>query len=209
MTFTTATVLIAMHEASQAGFSIPEKITKRAVKTLQATRRPDFAYWYRLTRRPATLWPISHPPGSLGRSQACNAATRLWGDKAVTLDVIKTWLDRLFARDSWLSMSRKQIYPHNGYYQIAGYFYYYGHYYAGVCIGLLPPKDRPHSQHHLAHILLPLQEKDGSWWDFPIYDYHQQYGTAFAVMDLNACLPPAPQHANIPVASNLHTGRGG
>jgi hypothetical protein len=35
-----------------------------------------------------------------------------------------------------------------------------------------------------ARVLLPLQEKDGSWWDFPLYDYHQQYGTAFAVMAL-------------------------
>ena len=39
----------------------------------------------------------------------------------------------------------------------------------------------------LAHILLPLQEKDGSWWDFPLYDYHRQYGTAFALMSLGKC----------------------
>jgi hypothetical protein len=31
---------------------------------------------------------------------------------------------------------------------------------------------------------LALQEKDGSWWDFPMYDYHQQYGTSFALMAL-------------------------
>jgi hypothetical protein len=39
----------------------------------------------------------------------------------------------------------------------------------------------------LAHVLLRLQEKDGSWWDFPLYDYHQQYGTAFALMSLARC----------------------
>ena len=38
----------------------------------------------------------------------------------------------------------------------------------------------------LARVLLPLQEKDGSWWDFPFYDYHQQYGTAMAIMALSA-----------------------
>ena len=32
-----------------------------------------------------------------------------------------------------------------------------------------------------------LQEKDGSWWDFPLYDYHQQYGTAMAIMSLHRC----------------------
>ena len=35
---------------------------------------------------------------------------------------------------------------------------------------------------------MKLQEKDGDWWDFPLYDYHRQYGTAMAVMTLqNAC----------------------
>jgi hypothetical protein len=39
----------------------------------------------------------------------------------------------------------------------------------------------------LAHVLLPLQERDGSWWDYPFYNYHQQYGTAMAVMSLVRC----------------------
>jgi hypothetical protein len=44
-------------------------------------------------------------------------------------------------------------------------------------------------QGQLAGILLALQEKDGSFWDYPLYDYHQQYGTAFALMSLERCLP--------------------
>ena len=36
--------------------------------------------------------------------------------------------------------------------------------------------------------LLGLQEKDGSWWDYPLYNYHQQYGTAFALMSLKRCV---------------------
>ncbi len=50
-------------------------------------------------------------------------------------------------------------------------------------------------QDHLAQVLLHLQEKDGSWWDFPFYDYHQQYGTAFALMSL-------AQQRKVPVASS-------
>ncbi|MEN1680549.1 MAG: hypothetical protein AAGJ46_13250 [Planctomycetota bacterium] len=42
-------------------------------------------------------------------------------------------------------------------------------------------------QDHLAHLLLPLQEKDGSWWDYPFYNYHQQYGTAMAILSLRRC----------------------
>ena len=43
------------------------------------------------------------------------------------------------------------------------------------------------SSHHLARIILDLQETDGSWFDYPFYDYHKTYGTAFAVMTLNSC----------------------
>ena len=71
---------------------------------------------------------------------------------------------------------------------VAGYFYYYGHWYAALCIDLLPPEERPYFQDHLAHILLPLQEKDGSWWDYPLYDYHHTWGTAMAVSSLVHCL---------------------
>ena len=70
---------------------------------------------------------------------------------------------------------------------MAGYFFYYGHYYAGRCIELLPETDRQPYQDQLAALLIALQEKDGSWWDFPLYDYHQQYGTAFALMALHRC----------------------
>ena len=39
----------------------------------------------------------------------------------------------------------------------------------------------------LAEKILPYQEPDGSWWDYPIWDYHKPYGTAFAVMTLLRC----------------------
>ena len=103
---------------------------------------------------------------------------------------MKAWINRLIARNGWLSMARKQRWPHQGYLGIAAYFYYYGHYYAARCIDLLEPDDRPHFQDQLAHVLLPKQEKDGSWWDFPLYNYHQAYGTGFALMSLQRCLRP-------------------
>ena len=32
-----------------------------------------------------------------------------------------------------------------------------------------------------------VQEPEGSWWDYPLYDYHKPYGTAFALMSLRRC----------------------
>ena len=70
---------------------------------------------------------------------------------------------------------------------MAGYFFYYGHYYAALCIDQLEPAERGEFRAHFATLLLQLQEKDGSWWDYPLYNYHQQYGTAFALLSLRCC----------------------
>ena len=42
------------------------------------------------------------------------------------------------------------------------------------------------------HWTVGLQDADGSWWDYPLYDYHQQYGTAYAIMTLHRCRRPPP-----------------
>jgi len=193
-TFMTAAVLIAMAEARDIGIPPAKIAVKRAMYALRKQRRPDFAYPYaHHFGKMSALYPLTQKPGSLARSQTCNAAMRMWGDEPTTDGVIKAWLNRLFARTGWLDTARKQDAPHQGHYYIAAYFYYFGHYYAGLCIDLLPPAERPWFQGHLASILLPKQEKDGSWWDFPLYNYHQQYGTAYAIMSLQRCLqPPAP-----------------
>ncbi len=195
--FTTATPLIALKEAEAIGIEVPERLARRAVATVQRQRKPDFSYLYSGGFQFHPMSKINRPGGSLGRSQACNAALRVWGDEAVTDAILKTWLDRLYARNGWLGMGRKRPVPHESWMAVAGYFYYYGHYYAGYCIDLLPPADRPHFQHHLAAVILPLQERDGSWWDYPFYNYHQPYGTAFAIMTLVRCRPAA---VNSPVS---------
>lgn len=191
ISFTTATALIALKDAEKLGVRFPEKLAEQAVASIRRQRFPDFAYAYGDYLRLMPRMDINRPAGSLGRSQVCNLAMRMYGDRSVSDEVLKTWLNRLFARDGWLSIGRKRPIPHESHFSIAGYFYYYGHYYAAMCIEQLPEHERPYFQDHLAHILLPLQEKDGSWWDYPLYDYHQQWGTAMAISALVRC-----QHAD-------------
>jgi hypothetical protein len=187
ISFVTAAVLVALHDAKPSGLDPPERLIQRAMESMRRQRKPDFSYLYGeyLKYRPMRL--INRPAGSLGRSQACNLAMRLWGDVAITDEVLQTWLDRLFARNLWLDIGRKRPIPHEAYFQVAGYFFYFGHYYAARCIEQLPQPSRRGYQDYLADILVRLQEADGSWWDFPLYDYHQQYGTAFALMSLVRC----------------------
>ena len=182
--FMTATVLIALHEAEQFGIEIPDKLVERAKAAILRQRKPDSSYLYGGGHWLYPMYRINRPAGSLGRSQVCNAALRLWGDERITDDVLAAWLDRLFARGLWMDIARKRPVPHESWFAVAGYFFYYGYFYAGHCIELLEPQARGGYQDHLARVLLPLQEKDGSWWDYPLYDYHQQYGTAYALMSL-------------------------
>jgi hypothetical protein len=187
ISFVNAAVLVALKEAQQLGVEPNKRIVDRAVAATRRQQKPDFSYLYGEYLKYQPMRGINRPGGSLGRSQACNLALRLWGDQEITDHVITTWLNRLCNRDGWLSIGRKRPVPHESWFQVAGYFYYFGHYYAGLCIELLPDADQPFYQNQLAHLLLPLQERDGSWWDYPLYDYHQQYGTALAIMTLLQC----------------------
>lgn len=192
LSFVSATVLVAFHDARRTGVGIPDDLVRRAVASIHRQRKPDHSYLYGeyLEHRP--MRPINRAAGSLGRSQTCNLALRLWGDTGVTDTVVTDWLQRLIDRNDWLSFGRKRPIPHESWFEVAGYFYYYGHYYAARCLDILEPADASRFRPQLAALLLDLQEKDGSWWDYPLYNYHQPYGTAFALMTLHRCRP-APE----------------
>lgn len=180
--FTTATVLIAMHEAREIlGLELPEKEVGRSVRAIQMQRTPDFAYVYSFSHRYRPRYAINRPGGSLARSQVCSAALRYFGDEKVTDTVLKEWLERLVYRQGWLDIARKRPVPHETHFSNSGYFYYYGFFYATDCIDFLPEGDQLKYYQHLAQTMMAKQEKDGSWWDYPLYDYHQPYGTGYAL----------------------------
>ncbi|MEK6234729.1 MAG: hypothetical protein N2C14_08455, partial [Planctomycetales bacterium] len=192
ISFVSAAVLVAFRDAKNIGVEPPRKLVDRALASIRRQRKGDFSYLYGEYLKSRPMRGINRPGGSLGRSQACNIALRLWGDKKITNAVTSAWLDRLFARNGWLGMGRKRPIPHESWFQVAGYFYYFGHYYGALCIENLPPGEREGFQAHMATLMLKLQEKDGSWWDYPLYNYHQQYGTAMALMTLKRCLNDSP-----------------
>jgi hypothetical protein len=186
--FTTATVLLAMAEARDAmGVTLDPKAVSRSITSINMQRSPDFSYAYSFPHRMHPRGDINRPAGSLARSQVCNACLRVFGEKAVTDQVIIEWADRFLAREGHLSNGRKRPVPHETFFKISGYFYYYGMYYFTVAVDLLPPEKHQAYARSLAAILLERQEKDGSWWDYPLYDYHQPYGTGYSLMALAWC----------------------
>jgi hypothetical protein len=185
--FTTATVLIAFHEAKAIGVEIPQRLVDRGLAAIRRQHKPDGSFVYGEYLKYVPQHPVNLPGGSLGRSQVCNLCLRMYGDEKITDATIAAWLNRLWARNLWLDIGRKRPIPHESWFAVAGYFFYYGHYYAAIVIDELPESERAAMHHQLAHRLVKLQEKDGSWWDYPLYNYHQQYGTAFALMSLARC----------------------
>ncbi len=188
--FVTSAALLAMKDAHDTmGVALPPVLIKRAVRSVQLQRVSDFSYIYARPHRFRPRIPINRPAGSLGRSQVCNAATRAFGDKKVTDEVLKTWLKRLFDRNGWLDHGRKRPIPHEAPAKVAGYFYYFGHYYAMTCIEMLPKDEQSVWKKKLADLLISKQEKNGSWWDYPLYNYHYAYGTGFVLTILSHCRP--------------------
>jgi hypothetical protein len=188
--FVNAAVLVALDRARPLGITMDERVLNRAIRSIVEQRKPDSSYLYSLSSpldKASAKSPINLPAGSLGRSQACNLALRLWGDKQITDDVLKAWLDRLITRNGWLDMGRKRPIPHESFAQVAGYFFYFGHYYGALCIKQLPEAARSPHQEQLGRILVRLQEPDGSWFDYPLYSYHKPYGTAFVLLALECC----------------------
>lgn len=187
ISFVNGAVLTAFAELKCLGIQPPERIVTRAIAATKRQQKPDFSYLYGEYLKDAPMRGINRPGGSLGRSQCCNYALRIWGDTTITDNVLKNWIYRLYVRNGWLDIGRKRPVPHESWMQVAGYFYYFGHYYAGLCIELLPVEERGPYQSMLARLIVDRQEANGSWWDYPLYDYHPSYGTAFALMTLHRC----------------------
>lgn len=188
--FLNASVLVALYRAKEIGIDCDPEMLRLSLRATKAMRKPDSSFLYSMkipSDMQGAVQPINRPAGSLGRSQACNIALRLWEDERITDEVIEVWLDRLITRHGWLDMGRKRPIPHESHAQVAGYFYYFGVYYGTVNIEALPTEKQSFYQHHLARLIIDRQEKDGSWFDYPLYSYHKPYGTAFALLGLQRC----------------------
>lgn len=184
--FTTATVLLGMKDAQKTfGLSIPQREIKRGLVSINKQRTPDWSFVYSYDHRYRPRYGINRPAGSLGRSQVCMAAMRKFGDARITDKLLEHWLHRLCLREGWFNIGRKRPIPHETHFSISGYFYYYGFYYATECLQMLPDDRQKKYIPHLARHIISKQEKDGSWWDYPLYDYHQPYGTGYALTTLS------------------------
>jgi hypothetical protein len=183
MTFTTATVLVSLQAVERQGIAVPAPLLDRALRSLRRSRKEDGSYIYGPYAQYRPQVGYNDVKGSLGRTQSCNLALWLYGEK-VTEDDLRAGIERFFRHHHFIDIGRKRPRPHEAWYYTSGYYFYYGHFYAGLVIDVLPEADRARWRPALEKILLDRQEEDGSWWDFPLYGYHKPYGTAYAILTL-------------------------
>jgi squalene cyclase len=183
MSFTTATILVSLHLLEKQGIEVPQPLLDRALKSLKRCRLESGAYVYGPYAQYRLQAGFNKVKGSLGRTQACNLALWSYGE-GVSEDDLRAGMENFFRYHHFMDIGRKRPWPHEAWYYTSGYYFYYGHYYTGLVLDLLPEADRARWRPALEKLLLDRQEPDGSWWDFPFYGYHKPYGTAYALLVL-------------------------
>ncbi len=187
MSFTTATCMLGLSSAREAGIQVPEKIWKKALKQVKSCRTPVGSYTYGKLWNSAPARGINDVKGGACRTPLCNLAIEEWGQKVAQREHIASLENLLIKHARMQILSLKRPIPHESWYSISGYFYLYGHAYAARVMESLGKHYVARFSEPLAEAVLVCRQPDGSFWDYPLYSYHKPYGTALALSALTRC----------------------
>ncbi len=190
--FTTATGLVALRMAADQGVKVPKRLTARGLRAIRMSRKPDNSYIYSLRFRFAPQVNVNQIKGSLARTPACLLATLAWSeDEAEQKRLEPRFTTKAFedleTYGHFLLIARKYPRPHETWYQNSGYFCFYGYYYASLLLDHVPAVKRPVYAKQMVGHLAPLQEPDGSFWDYQLFKFHKVYGTGYMLVTLARC----------------------
>lgn len=186
--FTTAAAVLALVDARSAGLEVPDALIEPGLRAIEQCRLPGGAFTYSVNAipSPGRMEGIDNVKSAIGRIQVCHLALRE-GGRDVSVEQCKRGLDQFFEHHRFLELGRRRPIPHESFYAVAGYFYYFGHYYAAELIASLPEEQREPYASRLLRIVLDTQEGDGSMTDYVMHDYPRPYGTAYGLLVLQLC----------------------
>ena len=190
--FCTALVLPSLQAAGELGWLTDPAVLARAKRYVERCALPNGAYEYDLRPVPRISGGehINRVKGSLGRIQVCNWGLASVGSPRITTERLREGLDAFFEHHRFLDVARMRPIPHEAYYANAGYFYFFGHYYAAQAINLLPPEQREAYHARLRPHLIKVQRADGSSSDFLASSSQITSGTAYLALSLALGLAP-------------------
>lgn len=205
--FMTAPCVVALMEAKAAGFPVDEAVIERGLAVLERSRTAAGGIVYAL--RGDSTKSNDAVPGAVGRMLAAETVLHLAGKSSAAQ--VRSALDAFFTHWEWLEKRRQQTGTHVPPYQVAPYYFFYAHGWAGDAIELLPMHERSEYRRRLRELLMKVRDEDGGWND-RVFDRSAAYGTAIALQALTAqrtsSLPrwkaaaegAAPEPASIPDA---------
>ncbi len=175
--------------AADQGVKVPRRLVDRGLALLETCRRPDWAFEYAWDHRFSPSHPINKWNGSLARTPSCQVAMTQW-EHPVPPERIVEALERLKAQGRFLLIARKYPIPHETWFYNSGYFCFFGYDYASMLLDAVPAKVAAVHRASIASVIVPLQEEDGSFWDYQLYGYAKAYGTGYCLQVLSRCRPP-------------------
>ena len=184
--FTTATVLVGIDRVQKLGCMAPPRVVDKAVKRLAADQIPEgsFLYGRYLWERPRMG--INLPKGSACRTPGNLYALECFGREPKRGAYVEALENLAIKYVGFQQITVRRPIPHEAWYNISGYFYLYGFYYASVVMNeKLPEAEQRRLFPALARGVLYCRQPDGSFWDYPLYDYHNAYGTSYALLSLS------------------------
>jgi hypothetical protein len=185
--FMTAVVVLALLDAKELGWEMSDKILPAAIAAMEHCRLPDGSYTY--TVEPISIQGagtgIDQVRGSLSRIQVCNWALYRAASAGFKTSIgkkeLRSGLDLLFREHHYLDIARGRPQPHEAYHYNSGYFYFFGHYYAGSVVAELGKDGAESFYGNLVQEIAKTQSVDGSMIDYFMNSYGKPYGTAYGI----------------------------
>jgi hypothetical protein len=175
--FVIATVLLALHEAKQAGVEVPEDTAARGAQALLQCRAKNGAFPYGFARKPPNN---VNPIGAAGRMPLCELALLRWGKS--DQDKLAAALRAAFEHHDVLAAVRKYD-DHADQHGYGGFFFWYDLRARSEAIAALTDaKLRAELQAKQDALVLALPEIDGVFVDS--HELGRCYGTAMALLCL-------------------------
>ncbi len=186
--FVTAPALQALLLAKSIGQNVPNELLERGARVLLASRSENGAFHYSGTsesnRREAQV------PGAIARNAICEAT--LWQLGQGDPNRLQAAIEDFHAFWDELEKRRKKTGTHEPPYNVAPYYFYYGHRYLAQSIELLPAEKQVAAYEKLETVLLKTMDEDHTWND-RVFDRSRAFGTAMSLLALNRQRSPLPK----------------
>ena len=188
--FNTGAMIEALINARTQGADIPAGTIADALTCMERMRIPSGSFAYGTYAELNVAGDYNKVSGASGRLQVCNLALFRSDAKGTDGETLLRGVELLRERHFYIEIARGRVMPHEAFYRNSGYYYFFGHYYCARVLQVAPAGPRRDLLvRWLAEQMAIDQNRDGSWFDYPLYGYGFAYATGFAMRTLEILEP--------------------